>query len=67
MDWQKVAADKAEGSMKSNPFAGFEAYANAPYAAPEKSEAVEEGEEAATAPRNFAGGSVPTDNYETRE
>ncbi len=66
MDWRTTPANKREGALKSNPFAGFAAYETAPAAAPAKGEAVREGEEAATAPRNFPGG-VPTDTYETRE
>jgi len=61
MDWRTTPADKAEGALKSNPFEGFEAYANPTVAPPAEDEAAE-GDEG---PRGFSGGSVPTDNYET--
>ncbi|MFA6270831.1 MAG: hypothetical protein WC657_06530, partial [Candidatus Paceibacterota bacterium] len=64
MDWRTTPANKREGALKSNPFAGFAAYETAPAQTPAKSDAVKEGEEAATAPRNF-GGSVASDSYDT--
>ena len=65
-DWRQVPADKAQGSLKSNQFEGFEAYSNAPVQDLNSSPAdiKAEGDEAY---RGYSAGSVPTDNYEDVE
>lgn len=60
MDWRTTPADQPNGALKSNPFEGFEAYANPTVPPP-----AEEGDDGDEGPRGFSGGSVPTDNYET--
>jgi len=62
-NWQKETADKAEGSLRSNPFEGFEAYTTAPVETVSDSPATEQAE-ADRGPRNFKG-SVPSDSYKT--
>jgi len=62
MDYRTEAL-KPEGALKSNPFAGFEAYTTAPAQNVTDSPA-EEQAEGDKGPRNFSG-SVPTDAYKT--